>query len=86
MPWATVHVEDTDCSLFGYFPHGWPWSWFLPLLCRREEIATAVTDACGRFCVWIPRWEIDWILRFRREGICLPDILCDRCCATSWTS
>jgi hypothetical protein len=74
VPWATVHVEDTDCSLFGYFPHGWPWSWFLPLLCRREEIATAVTDACGRFCVWIPRWEIDWILRFRRERICLPDI------------
>jgi hypothetical protein len=74
VPFATVHVEDTDCSLLGYFPPAWPWGWFFPLFCRREEIATVVTDACGRFCVWIPRWEIDWILRFRRERICFPDI------------
>lgn len=74
VPHATVHVEDTDFNLFGYFPSGWPWGWFLPLSVRREEVATAVTDECGRFCVWVPRWEIDWILRFRRERICLPDI------------
>lgn len=37
-------------------------------------IATARTDECGRFCVWIPRWDIDWVLRFRRERICFPII------------
>ena len=41
---------------------------------RPEEIGSVVTDECGRFCVWIPRWEIDWILRFRHIHICLPDI------------
>lgn len=74
VPFATVHVEDTDCSLLGYFPGGWGWSWFFPFLCRREVIATAVTDECGRFCVYVPRWDIDWILRWRRERICFPFI------------
>ncbi|MBI3972354.1 MAG: hypothetical protein HY332_13830 [Chloroflexi bacterium] len=75
VPGATVHVEDTDCSFLWFYPEGWIWGWFFPLFCRREEIATAVTDSCGRFCVLIPRWDIDWILRWRRERICLPDIL-----------
>lgn len=74
VPFATVHVEDTDCSFLGLFPTESPWSWFFPIFCRREEIATVVTDACGHFCVYIPRWEIDWILRFRRERFCFPDI------------
>ena len=67
VPFATVQVEDTDCSFLGYFPAASPWGWAFPFRCRREVIATALTDDCGRFCVWIPRWEIDWILRFRRE-------------------
>ena len=75
VPNATVHVEDTDCSFLGYFPEPWPWGWFFPLRCRREEIATVRTDECGRFCVLVPRWEIDRILRFRRERICLPEIV-----------
>lgn len=74
VPFATVHVEDTDINLLGFFPAGWPWGWYFPLFSRREEIASVVTDECGRFCVWIPRWEIDWILRFRSERICFPDI------------
>jgi hypothetical protein len=74
VPFATVHVEDTDCSFLGFFPIGWPWAWLFPFFCHREEIGTATTDACGRFCVWIPRWEVDWILRFRRERVCFPDI------------
>ncbi len=74
VPFATVHVEDTDCSFLGLFPVESPWVWFFPLFCRREEIATVVTDECGRFCVWVPRWDIDWILRFRREHFCFPDI------------
>lgn len=70
VPFATVQVEDTDCSFLGYFPGHSPWSWFFPFWCRREVIGTAQTDACGNFCVWIPRFDIDWILRFRRERQC----------------
>jgi hypothetical protein len=75
VPGATVHVEDTDCSFLWFYPPSWPWGWFFPLFCRREEIATAVTDSCGHFCVLVPRWDIDWVLRWRRERICFPDIL-----------
>ena len=75
VPFATVHVEDTDCSFFGLFPFESPWAWFFPFNCRREEIATVTTDRCGRFCVWIPRFEIDWILRWRLERHCYPELL-----------
>ena len=37
-------------------------------------IATAKTDECGNFCIWIPRWDIDWVLRFRHERFCFPII------------
>lgn len=72
VPFATVNVEDTDCSLLGYFPTGSKWSWYFPFRCHREVIATAKTDACGNFCVWIPRWDIDWILRWRQQRYCFP--------------
>ncbi len=74
VPNATVHVEDTDCSLLHYAPIGSPFSWYYPFKCRREVIATVHTDSCGRFCVWIPRWEIDWILTWRAQRICFRDI------------
>jgi hypothetical protein len=74
VPFATVHVEDTDCSFLGFFPVESPWAWLFPVFCHREDIATVVTDECGRFCVWVPRFDIDWILRFRRERFCYPDI------------
>ena len=74
VPFATVHVEDTDCSFLGFFPLENPWAWLFPIHCHREEIATVTTDACGNFCVWIPRFEIDWILRWRLERVCFPDI------------
>jgi len=74
VPFATVIVEDTDCSLLGYFPKAWQWGWFFPLNCRREVLATVKTDKCGRFCVYVPRFDIDWIMRWRRERICFPDI------------
>lgn len=72
VPFATVSVEDTDCNLLWYQPSGHPWGWFFPLFCHREVIGTTQTDACGNFCVWVPRFDIDWILRWRRERICLP--------------
>jgi len=75
VPNATVHVEDTDCTFLGFFPVENPWWWLWPVSCTREDVATVVTDECGRFCVWIPRWEVDRILRFRRERICFPDIV-----------
>lgn len=74
VPFATVYVEDTDCNLISYFPSGHPWVWHFPFLCRREVIATTKTDKCGNFCVWVPRFDIDWILRWRKERICFPII------------
>jgi hypothetical protein len=74
VPHATVHVEDTDCSLILYSPVGSKLSWLYPFNCRREELATVQTDDCGRFCVWIPRWDIDWILSWRKRRRCFPDI------------
>ena len=74
VPFATVHVEDTDCSFLGLFPTHSHWWWGFPYSCRREEIATVKTDACGNFCVFIPRFEIDWILRWRFERFCYPEI------------
>ena len=71
VPNATVHVEDTDCSFLGYFPKLSPYVWLHPFRCRREEIATVRTDDCGRFCVFLPFWDIDRILRWRRLRVCL---------------
>jgi hypothetical protein len=78
VPNATVHVEDTDCSFLGFFPVEGPWIWWWwlwPIFCRREVIATTTTDQCGRFCVWIPRWDVDRILRLRLERVCFPEIV-----------
>lgn len=74
VPFATVQIEDTDCSFLGYFPSGSVWTWLFPFLCHREVIATVRTDECGNFCVWVPRFDIDWILHFRRERHCYPVI------------
>ena len=70
VPFATVYAEETVCSLFGYFPIGLPWTWFFPFHCLTEVVAQTTTDACGNFCIWVPRFMIEWILRFRIERIC----------------
>ncbi|MGI9642767.1 MAG: hypothetical protein ACR2N9_08290, partial [Acidimicrobiia bacterium] len=70
VPGATVEVQDTDCS--GIFRSAGGFQWFYPFLCSRDVIATAVTDECGNFCVWIPRWLIEWVRTWRKERICLP--------------
>lgn len=70
VPNATVHVEDTDCSYLSYFPRVSSYAWLFPFGCRREEIATVTTDACGRFCVFLPFWDVDRILRWRRQWTC----------------
>ncbi len=36
VPYATVNVEDTDCSLLGFFPTNAQWAWYFPFNCRRE--------------------------------------------------
>lgn len=74
VPYATVTVQDTDCGLVAYFPSGSQYGWYYPLNCHRETLATVKTDACGNFCVWVPRWDIDWILRWRKERYCFPVI------------
>jgi hypothetical protein len=70
VPFATVYAEDTVCSLLGLFPVDIPWVWFFPFWCETEVVAETTTDACGNFCIWVPRFEIEWILRFRLERIC----------------
>ncbi|MGD0302888.1 MAG: hypothetical protein ABSE86_37945 [Bryobacteraceae bacterium] len=70
VPFATVYAEDTICNILGLFPIDVPWSWFFPFLCHTEVIGQTTTDACGNFCVWVPRFEIEWILRWRIERIC----------------
>ena len=76
VPGATVDVLDVDCDWLWFFPVGWPWSWVYPWgFCEIETLATTTTDACGNFCVWIPLFDIDWVLRWRRERICFPDLL-----------
>jgi hypothetical protein len=74
VPFATVVVEDTDCNLLAYFPPSWPWGWYYPLFCHREVLATVRTDACGNFCAYIPRFDIDWIVQWRKHRICFPII------------
>jgi hypothetical protein len=74
VPNATVTVQDTDCGLVAYFPPSSKYGWYFPFHCRRETLATVKTDECGNFCVWIPRWDIDWILRWRKERFCFPTI------------
>jgi hypothetical protein len=70
VPFATVKVYDTDIGLLGWSPVLLPYTWFWPLYYRRELLATVTTDECGRFCVNIPRWEIDFHLRWRLERQC----------------
>lgn len=70
VPFATVNVYDTDLGLLGWSPASSPYSWFYPLFHHRELLRTVTTDECGRFCVRIPRWEIDYYLRWRLERKC----------------
>lgn len=74
VPYATVNVEDTDCSVLGFFPSASKYAWYFPFFCHREVIGTVKTDRCGKFCVYIPRWDIDWILKWRAERVCFPYI------------
>lgn len=74
VPFATVHVMDTDCDFLGYFPFQAQWSWLYPIFCRQEEITEVVTDECGKFCVWVPWFDIDWVIRWRLERICFPEV------------
>lgn len=70
VPFATVTVYDTDFGLLAWSPVGSPYSWFLPFGQRREVLAKVTTDECGRFCVWIPRFDIDHYLKWRLERRC----------------
>jgi hypothetical protein len=75
VPNATVEVFDTVCDYWGFFPEPWPWGWLFPVRCERELIVKLQTDECGNFCFWIPRFEIEWILRWREERLCFSELL-----------
>jgi len=74
VPFATVHVMDTECDFLGYFPYQVKWSWLYPIFCYQEEITEVVTDECGKFCVWIPWFDIEWVIRWRLERYCFPEV------------
>lgn len=74
VPFATVHVMDTLCDFLGYFPLEARLAWLYPIFCREEQITEVVTDACGKFCVWIPWFDIEWVIRWRLERYCYPEI------------
>jgi hypothetical protein len=74
VPFATVHVMDTDCDFLGYFPFKAKLAWLYPIFCHEEQIAEVVTDECGKFCVWIPWFDIDWVIRWRLERYCFPEV------------
>lgn len=77
VPGATVRVYDVDLNFFWWYPTpGLPWGWIFPFFPhRREEIATTKTDECGYFCVNIPYFDIDAVLRWRLRYRCLWEIL-----------
>ena len=70
VPFATVTVYDTDLRLLAWSPPGWPYSWFFPFGWSREQLASVTTDECGRFCVWVPQFDVDYYLRWRLERRC----------------
>jgi len=74
---ATVTINDLECDWLWFFPVGWPWSWgFRWPRCVSVPIETNVqTNACGEFCVLIPRWDIEWIRSWITERWCFPEIL-----------
>jgi hypothetical protein len=74
IPYATVSAEETICSYLGFFPLELPWGWFFPFDCQTVTVGQTTTDGCGNFCLWVPRFEIEWILRFRLERICYIDL------------
>jgi hypothetical protein len=74
VPFATVHVQDTDSSWITYAPFGSDWLWHFPIKQHRDTIATTRTDECGNFCVWVPWYTIEWIRTWHREIICDPFI------------
>lgn len=74
VPFATVHVMDTDCDFLGFFPYQVKWAWLYPIFCYEEQITEVLTDECGKFCVWIPWFDIDWVIRWRLERYCFPEI------------
>ncbi|MBN2111415.1 MAG: hypothetical protein JW705_10105 [Methanosarcinaceae archaeon] len=77
VPGATVTVLDVDLNLFWWYPYpGMPWGWLYPYkVLRREEIGRTTTDKCGYFCLEIPYFDIDAVLRWRLRFRCMWEIL-----------
>ncbi|MGP8321211.1 MAG: hypothetical protein ACT6FE_02660 [Methanosarcinaceae archaeon] len=76
VPGATVRIFDVDLNLFWWHPHPGPWGWLYPYKPhRREEIGKTTTDKCGYFCLKIPYFDIDAVLRWRRRFRCMWEIL-----------
>jgi hypothetical protein len=74
VPYATVEIVNTVCDCWGYFPEPWPFGWLYPVHGVREVLGTVTTDECGNFCFWVPRFDLEWIRRWRLERVCFEQI------------
>lgn len=76
VPFATVDVNNVTCNWYWFSPRSWLYSWAFPFgRCTTELLSEVTADECGNFCVWVPRFDIEWVLRWRKERICLPGVL-----------
>jgi len=76
VPGAIVRVFDVDVNLFWWHPYPGPWGWLYPHKPhRREEISKVATDKCGYFCLEIPYFDIDAVLRWRLRFRCMWEML-----------
>lgn len=76
VPGAVVKLYDVDFNFLSWSPVDWElFSWIYPFFIRRELLTTTTTNSCGEFCVFVPRFEIDAIIRWRKKLVCYPDFL-----------
>lgn len=74
---ATVGVDNTLCDLLHVTDEVLGGGWLVVGNVRREPIAEVLTDAEGNFGLWIPRFDIESILRWRSTHPALAEVLGD---------
>lgn len=74
---ATVAVDNTLCDILHATDEVLGGGWLVVGNVRREPIAEVLTGADGNFGLWIPRFDIESILRWRSTHPALAELLAD---------
>jgi hypothetical protein len=74
---ATVSVDSTLCDLLHVTNEVQGGGWLVVGNVRREPIAEVLTGADGNFGLWIPRFDIESILRWRSAHPAVAELLGD---------